>query len=167
MLRKNKKGSLLDLILIGAILLVASVSLLISFKINGSFNNFVQGNTDLFDSHGVAASSSINGYYTGVLDNSFLFLAVGLGMVVLIFAVLVRIHPVFFVFYLIGWISIVFLSGIYSNIYQEIAANPSLSAEAAQLTISSTVMTWLPLIIGGFGMLLGVLMYKLWKANID
>ena len=81
-------------------------------------------------------------------------------------AALVKVHPVFIPFYIIGWIIVTFISGIMSNIYQEMAANTQLVTEANQLVFVSHIFEYLPLIVGVFGVILMFVMYKLWRADI-
>jgi len=163
----NKKGSLQDLILIGVILLFASITILLGFKIMTEIDSQIQssGVIDDYDtgSHAQTASSTLKGYYPGVIDNTFLFLAIGLSMVTLILAALVRIHPMFIALFLIGLLIVIFVTGIFSNIYQEMAANSQLATEAAQLIFISHIMEYLPFIVGIIGFVLMVVMYKTWK----
>jgi len=158
----GKKGSLQDLILIGTVLLFFAVIVLIGFKISSSINSNIQSG-DTFTTEGKTASSQITGYYTSSLDNAFLFLTIGLSIVTLILAALVRVHPIFVVFFIIGFIILIFMSGVLSNIYSEMASNNQLSTEADQLTFISLIMGKLPLFIGIFGILLMVVMYKVWS----
>jgi uncharacterized membrane protein len=78
----------------------------------------------------------------------------------------VRRHPVFFVFFVIILAIILFVSGAFSNVYQEMANNPDLADVAAQLTFIDNIMTYLPFIIGIFGFLLAIVMYKNWQQNV-
>ena len=160
MKRMNKKGSVADLIFIGVVLLVFAVAVLIGFKITGMFNTQIQG-MDIMPAEAKTASTSILGFYPGVIDNSFLLLAAGLAIVSLILASLVRVHPIFLALFVIAWIFSIFLGGVFSNIYQEMTANSALAAEAAQLTFTNFVMTYLPFFIGIVGILLMIVMYKL------
>lgn len=166
MLRKNKKGSALDLIFIGVILLFFAVVLLVGFKVSSEFNTQVQSQAGM-PTEARTASSTLVGYYPGVIDNMFLLLSIGLAIAVLILAALVRIHPIFVPLYIISLIFFIFLSGVFSNIYQEMAASPELATEAAQLVITSHILEYLPLIIGIIGTILMVIQYKTWKMNVS
>ena len=104
--------------------------------------------------------------YPNVIDNSFLFLMVGLSIAALAFAMLVRFHPVFFIFFFIILIIIIVLAGVMSNIYLEMANNENLSEQAAQLTFITNIMGKLPFIIGVMGFILSMVMYKTWRADL-
>lgn len=161
---KNKKGSLQDLVLIGVVLLFFGMIVMFGFKFMSELDTQIQGMGVVSD-NAKEASTSLKGHYTGAIDNGFLFLAIGLGIATLILAALVRVHPIFIPFFFIGLIIVVFVSGLFSNIYQEAAATTAIAAEADQLTFISTIMGILPLIVAIFGILLMVVMYKTWQVS--
>ncbi len=163
-LRRNKKGSLQDIIFVAVVILFFAIIILISFKIVSTFNDEIQssGVVDRFDTgnRGRDAVDTLTGYYPGVIDNTFLFLAIGLGIGALILSALVVIHPIFIALFFIAWVFIIFFCGIFSNIYQEMAASAVLASEASQLVFTSTVLEFLPLIVGVLGILMIILLYK-------
>ena len=159
----NKKGSLLDILWVGISLLIISMVILIGFKISNEINTQVQA-SDVFESKGKTAMGSINNMYPGVIDNSFLFLAISLAIGSFILAALVRIHPIFIVLFIVVLGIIVFLCGIFSNIYQKMATNPDMIIVAQQLTFTHQIMTALPFICGIFGGLLAIVMFKTWQG---
>jgi hypothetical protein len=161
----NKKGSLIDLIVIGVVLLFFGVVLLIGFKVTSEFNDEIQAHPDI-PTRAKTASTTLTGHYSGTMDYGFLLLAIGIAIATLILAALVRIHPVFVPLYFIGLVIVIFLCGIFSNIYQEMAANTNLITQADQLIFTSHILTYLPLIVGIFGILLMIIMYKLWSVNV-
>jgi len=163
-LRKNKKGSIQDIILMGSILLFFGLIVLFGFKIGAEFNSEIQSHTE-FDQQVRDVSTETIDHYTGVVDSTFLFFVIGMGLVILTLAALVRIHPIFIPFFFIALIFIIFFSGILSNIYQETAENTVIAAEAAQLTFITKILTALPLIIGIFGILLMIIQYKRWQIS--
>ena len=152
-----------DIIMVGVIILVFAVGTLISYKIQDELNTKFQA-SDIIPAKGKTASTQINDMYGGVVDNTFLFLVIGLAMVALTLAAMVRIHPVFFVFYLLMLIIIIFLCGIFSNIYLEIAGTTEFEALADNLTFITNIMATLPFIVGVFGFLLSIVMYKTWQG---
>ena len=139
----------------------ASIVILIGFKISNTFNTQIQANVDM-PATSKAASAELNNDFSGVVDNSFLFLMVGIGIVTLAMASLVRVHPIFLVFFIIGLIFIIFLSAVFSNIYDKMASDPQLSVEASQLDNITFIINKLPFFVGVFGILLMVVMYKVW-----
>jgi len=163
-IKQNKKGSVQDLLLIGVSLFVLSLVVLICFRISTSLNTEFQANDDI-DSYGKAAHQQITNMYPGIIDNSFIFVTVILSIGALILAALVRVHPIFLPIYIIAWIFVIFMCSIFSNAYQEMAANPDLSALAAQMTFMNQIMTTLPFIVGIVGALLAIVMYKAYRSE--
>lgn len=163
-IKQSKKGSVQDLLYIGITLFVFALVILICFRISTSLNTEFQA-SDQIDSKGKAAHQQITNMYPGIIDNSFIFVTVILSIGALIMAALVRVHPIFLPIYIIAWIFVIFMCAIFSNAYQEMAANPDLSALATQMTFMNQVMTTLPFIIGIVGALLAIVMYKAYKSD--
>lgn len=164
-LRKNKKGSVTDLILIVVILLFFGIVLLVGYKITTEINTHIQANNDL-PTEAKTASTTLVSYYPGIMDNVFLFLTIGLAIVSFVLAALVRIHPIFIPFFIIALIFLIFLSGVASNVYQEMSADSNLVTQANNLTFITYILEYLPLIVGVFGTILMVVMYKTWSVNL-
>ena len=166
-LRRSKKGSVQDVIFIATSLLAIAVVVLIVFKISDEIKTKIDGNANIakYDtsSRGRNAFAEVNGMYSGVIDNSFLFLAVGLAIVAIALAAMVRIHPVFFFFFLFILFIIIFLCGVFSNIYQEIAEEDEFQELAERLVFITNIMRFLPFIVGTFGMIISIVMYKTWQ----
>lgn len=137
---------------------------LFGFKITGAFNTQVQSMTDMPD-EAKTSTATLTNHYSGAMDYGFLILAIGLGIATLILAALVRIHPVFIPLYFIGLLFVIILSGVFSNIYQGMAADTNLITYADQLVFTSHILNYLPIIVGTFGILLMVVMYKLWSVS--
>ena len=160
----NKKGSIQDIILIIVVLTFFGMVVLVGSKIGTEVNNQIQSN-DAVDANTKEQSQRTISNSMGAIDKSFLFLAVFIAMVVLILAALVRVHPIFIPLFFIGWILLIFLAGIFSNIYQNMAAQTELAGVAAEMGLMTSILTALPIIIGVFGIFLMVMMYKLWSAG--
>lgn len=166
---KRKRGSIQDLILILVVAVFFSVLVMIAFKVTDVINTKVQSSSVIasMDTDGNArnAVSKVNSTFSGAVDNSFLFLLVGMSIITLILASLVRVHPAFMILFIIGWIFIVFIAGVGSNIYQTMAENTQMVDVANQLVYTSLIMKYLPLFIGVIGILLMIVMHKLGGEN--
>lgn len=158
----NNKGSLADIAFIGVVLLAFSMFVLIGFKISNEFNDKVQDMNEVPDA-GKNAMANINSHFPGIMDNSALLLVIGLAVAAMFLAGMVRIHPVFFVFFILLLAIIVFICGIFSNIYTQMAANGEMVALAQQLVFTNQIMTYLPMLVGVLGFVLSIIMYKNWK----
>lgn len=161
--RLNKRGSIDDLIFIAITLLGFGMLLLLFGKFSDEFNTQIQDMSEIPDA-GKTAVQQIDDLYGGVLDNSFLLLAIGLAVVAFIFAMLVIVHPIFFIFYFIMLTIVIFVCGALSNIYQEAAANPQLVDIASKLVFTSHILSFLPFIVGIVGFGLAIIMYKTWRT---
>lgn len=161
---KSRKGSLLDLIFIAFVLMFFGIVVLVGLKIGTEFKDRIDDMDNMPVESKTAAEDTIT-KYTYTIDKTFLFFTIFLGIATLTLAALVRIHPIFIPFYFIGWIIVIFLSGIFSNLYQHMAADANLIATANQLTFISNILASLPIIVGVVGICLMVVMYKLWSVQ--
>ena len=163
-IRRNKKGSVQDLLYVGISLFAFAMVILICFRISTSLNTEFQA-SDKVDTYGKTAHQQITNLYPGIVDNSFLFVTVILSIGTLIMAAMVRIHPIFLPIYLLAWMFVIFMCAVFSNAYQEMATSADFAALAAQMTFMNQVMTTLPFIIGIVGALLAIVMYKAYRSD--
>ena len=160
----NKKGSLFDVLFLAGSFLVIALAILFGFLIMSNFNDHFQASS-VITIEGKTASSTLTGYFPGIVDNVFLFLVIGSAMAALVLASMVRVSPIFIPFFIVMLIFFTFITGILSNIYQEVAGNTNVVAYANQLMFISTVMEYLPLMVAAIGILLMVIMYKVNKSE--
>jgi Flp pilus assembly protein TadB len=164
-LLKNKKGSAIDLIFIAMGITIFAIVVLFGFKITSVFNDHIQADANIPTEAKDSTTTLLNDY-SGVIDNSALFLLVVLAIGAFVMAGLVRVHPMFIPLYIIMLVLIIFFCGVYSNIYQGLAEDPNLAAEANQLVLITWILTYLPFIVGIFGFILMFIMYKLWQNEM-
>ncbi len=162
--KMNKKGSLLDIVYAIGVLFFFAFLLLIGFKISGEFNTQAQSLNDLSASE-KATIDTLNSRYTGVMDKSIVFLAIGISLVTLILAALVRVHPIFIPLFIVGLLFVVVIAAVASNVYEEVATHPGLVNEADQLPLTSLILNYLPIFVAVVGTLLMIVMYKTWSAE--
>jgi hypothetical protein len=159
----NKKGSIQDLALILTILFFFSIVVLIGFKVSDMFTTEIATMGSDIPTEANTAATQLTNYYPGVMDNMFLFLMVGMSMVALLLASLVRIHPAFIGLFFIALIIIIVIGGAFSNVYQEMSTNAEFSALTDRMTFMDLIMTYLPFFIGVIGITLSIIMYKQWQ----
>ncbi len=160
----GKKGSLFDIANIGFSLAFFALIVLIGFYIADTMNTEFIAN-DAITGRAQTEFTEIRNMFPGVIDNSFLFLMIGLTIIALILAMMVAVHPVFFVFYFLLLILITFLSGVFSNVYLEAANTPQFLPLANELTFISHIMGAMPFIVGILGFVLAIIMFKTYQAN--
>jgi len=156
---RNKKASIQDLIFIVITLVGAGLMILFFAHFMGEFNTEIQS-MDQIPTEGKVAINDINNLNSGAIDNSFLFLTIGLAFVAFLFAFLVVVHPVFFVLYFLVLTLVIYIAGIASNIYQTAAETAVLQSTAQSLVFTTHILSYLPIITGILGMLLAIVMYK-------
>jgi len=157
----NKKASLLDLIYIILVLFVFSLVVLIGLKMANSFNSNIQGmSSTIIDDTTKQTLNEVETKYTYSIDNAYLILLIFMCISMLILAAMVAVHPIFIPIYFIGWIFTIILGGIFSNVYQKMAEASDLAATASSLSFVSFIMQYMPIIVGVFGVVLMVIMYK-------
>ena len=160
----GKKGSLQDIMFIIGLVLFFGVVVLIGFRVTSAYDDNIQGMA-IMPQEAKDVSTSLTSHYPGIIDNMFLVLTIGLCIITLILAAMVRVHPIFIPIFFIVEIITIFVAGIASDIFQSVASNSNLVEYSNQLVIISTVLGYLPLFIGIFGMILMVVMYKLWSME--
>ena len=167
---KGKKGSGQDILFVGIGLVAFAIIVMVGFKIYTEIDTKFQESDVLAaaDIDGKARSSSAQmlNIFPGAIDNSFLFLTIGLCIATLILAAMVRVHPIFLVFYIILLSIVIFLCAVFSNIYQTMAAEAEMTAIADSLMFTSLIMNTLPFIVGIFGTILAIVMYKAFQEAV-
>lgn len=163
-MRKNKKGSLLDICYMMGGLLMVGLILLISYKIYDSYNTQVQADTNI-PTEAKEVSADLDRIYSGTMDNAVLFATVVTIIAIFALAALVRVHPIFLPIYFLGLIFLIFICGAFSNIYQEMAANTNMTALADKLIFTSYILEYLPFIVGIIGTILAIVMYKMYSES--
>lgn len=162
--KQNKRGALSDLAYIIYVVGGAALLILILGTWVNSFNDKIQA-VDIIPSEGKSAVNSVNELYGGVIDNSILFLVIGMCIAALMLALMVVMHPIFFVFYFILLSIIIYVGGIASNMYQMAASTDALSTMADKLIMISYICQYLPFIIGVMGFILAIIMYRTWRNS--
>ena len=147
---------------IAIVLVFFGVAVLIGTKVAVSFQEKIAENpTYIADApRAVAETENLVNNYSYSINSAFLFLTIFLALVTLILASLVRIHPIFIPLFIIGLIFLIFFCGIMSNIYQEVAEEEVMTSTVSRFAIMHNILKFLPLIIGIFGTVLMIVMYK-------
>jgi len=157
--RYGKKGSVQDLMYIVVVMFVVALVGLIGYTISSKFMDKVT-TTDSMPTEAVTMGNQINGYYTSVYDKALPIILIGMCVVAIVLATLVRVHPAFIVFFIIAWVFVIIIAGVMSNAYVDIAANTQLAGYATNLTMTMFVLKWLPWIVGVMGAVLMFILYK-------
>ena len=160
----DNRASIQDIFYIVIGFFVVAVCLLFVFKLVSSANTNMQG-MDVLTDEAKSMSSSITTFIPQSFDVGMLILFIGMMIAMLILAMLVPVHPVFMVFYLIILVIGVVFGGFLSNFYESIATNEALAVEASQFYWMGLIFRYLPMLMGVFGLVLMVVMYKVYGGS--
>ena len=149
------KGSILDLPLVVAGLLLVGVSIFVSYTIlyeidtSGAFDAWNES-ADVID-EGVAAMS--------LFDSGFVLLAVGLGLAEIKSAFLINTHQAFFVLSWIMLVLMIFISAILTNAFDKFATSTMMAGALANFPILTEFFRNMPLFCLIIGSLVAIVMY--------
>lgn len=160
----SRKGSVTDILFLAIAAFVISVVIVLCYMLSSVMSARIQSVVPV-PAEATAGADTMIGYFPTYIDGGFMFMIITLAIGTLVMAALVRVHPVFIPIYLLGLLVVIFLCGIFSNTYNTLAAMPEFSTYAGNLAFVNYVMTYLPFIVGVFGFILCVVMYKLWSVQ--
>lgn len=118
----------------------------------------------IYTVEGASNADKINDVYLS-FDTLFILLFIGLACVMLISAILIKVHPVFAIIALFSFIIMVILSMILANTYTVLDENESTSEATSKFTKISFVMDNYPLFIIPIIMLFLIILFS--KAVYD
>jgi len=153
-MRKNKKGSIEDLIAIAGILFVFAILSIVGIKVYDQFKNEQALQTNYSNATFEKVGKGIM-----ITDNLIFFVFISLAIVMIILASLVRVHPIFFFITFIVFIIVLFISIIFSNAYEQFSNSTIFSNNSITMTKTNFLLSKLPWFIAGLGFILLVVMY--------
>lgn len=161
--KRNKKGSVADLILFGVLAFIVIFFFGIWLYVNSNMNSAF---ASVHDTSTMNFSSAINQTWTPVYNafynhSDLLGMSIIVGMILLIFFTnfLVKVHPAFIIIYILFMIFAIFFSIYISNAYTTISNIPTLSASFQHLTASNWFMSNLPLMVAIIGVVGGIILF--------
>ncbi len=164
-LRKNKKGDLPSMATMITIMFFFSILVIIGFKVMNELNEQFQNADVLPNAQARAGSQKLTNTFPGIIDNSFLFVTIGIFAGILILSALTRLHPIFYPFFIFGVFVLVLVSAALSNLYTTIHYHPTMIDVGQQLTFIGYIMEFLPFIIALMGFIIAPILYKTWSAQ--
>ncbi len=158
----RRKGTIIDFLFIVIAMAFFAIALVFSIYIFDQISPMLTG----FFGAGEATTmmNTVHSAY-GIMDYVFLFLFFGLSIVPIVFAFLVKTHPIFFVVNLIMIVVMFMVMPALSNMVRSIWATPELAQYAAggggsfTFTIMTRTFQFLPLITCSLSILLSIAMF--------
>ena len=161
---RNKKGSIQDIAYFIGMIIAISILFLFGYKMMSALNDGFQASDQITDD-GKVAFERINSLYPGVMDNSILIVAAVLMIGTLGLAMMIRVHPIFIIFFMIFLIALVIVAAVCSNVYLGMANTEGMTEFAEGMPIMTFVVGYLPWIVAIFGIILAIFMYKNYSEN--
>ncbi len=140
-------------------MLIIGILLLVGYKVMSSVNDGFQA-SDAVNADGKDAFNRLTNQYPTVIDNSVLIILACLMIGTIGLALMIRVHPVFIIFFAIFLLILVIVSAVFSNIYINVANADGMTTFAENMPIMTFVICWLPWIIAILGIVLAIFMYK-------
>lgn len=162
--RRNKqskcmKKDITEIFFATLILFVFAIMSLISYNILANFNNVVQDN-DLLGDVGSDIVSQHTTKFPATFDNAFAFIFVGLGLILVISAFMVRNHPIFFVFIMIVFALFIIVNAVLANVYEDFASQSDLAELRDEFPIQEYIMGLFPFFIFFLSLVVAIIQYS-------
>lgn len=160
----NKKGSIFDLFFIMTAIFLIFIIVITVGVIYSKVNTSIQGIDSVSADTKVIVNNMAN-KYPQQMQNGMIMAFVGLCILTLIFAALIKVHWMFLPIYLATMVFMIIQAGIISNIYEKLISLDSLAVEAAKYQTMNSLFLWLPWTIFIFSLLVMFIMYKVFPSN--
>lgn len=160
----NKKAGLPDLIFIVIAFFALAVIFLLSYTIFSKVNDELQASEQI-SGQGKDMANDIMTRFPTLFDRIFLFIVIGLGIGIVAGAWFIPSHPALF------WISvpvlafIIWLGGLYANIFAEISDNAEISGYAASFPIMTFIFDHYIILIMVYSIVVSIALYA--KAKVE
>lgn len=152
---KMKKGTMLDLIFILPLILIIFVAGLVGMK---AYNSFFESSNSSMNAQTRTITTSAGGVFTN-MDYILTIMIFGMFLAVIISAIFIESHPMFFFASLLLLVITVFIAAPFANAYLSIKDEGTLSTEIASLSMSGYMLEYLPILVGVIGTIVIVVLY--------
>jgi len=161
MKRMNKKGTVLDLIMIVVVLFVFIIMTIVGNLVLNDVNTDIQAD-DSFNSDTKETVTDLKESYPVFGDGLFLFIFVLMWIVTLALSFMIDTHPIFFVLSIIALIFIILVGAIISNSFESFTEDSDIAAVTVNYPKTVFVFDHLvEFLVGIGGTILLVLFFKL------
>lgn len=154
----GKRGDISSLIIIVVVLFTISlIVLLFTVGFHSALDKLKA--TPQFSNNSMALKAVNTGESaTKYLDYFFLMAFIGLSLGLIISSIFIRVHPAFFIVLFFGWIFLIVVSAILSNVFVQIVGSGNLSQTASQLPFIDNLMPLLPYLFFVIGLIMMVIL---------
>lgn len=149
----NKKGSMVDVVVVGILLLALSGTAIVGYVIASDINDEIQASED-FSAISKEVSENNKTSYLNFADNIFLIAIIALAIGAFVSATLLNTHPFFFLGAIIIMAVIVSAGAAMSNAFEEFSTDPSIEPYSSDFVVLPFIFAHYPKIMVGLGVLL-------------
>lgn len=161
--RLNRKGQISDILFVMVTLTSIFITLLIAAFI---YNQINVGFSDSgLESNVSATAFDAFGVAFGIFDKSFIFITIVLIIALLVSSFAIPAHPIFLVINIVGFLVLIFLGAVLSNLSYDIAQQDGLDTTVTTLPISAYIVSKLPWIGAIMVLLSSIVMYSKVRAE--
>jgi magnesium-transporting ATPase (P-type) len=155
MRKKNKKGSVMDYLILVPIVFVMVITAIIGMI---AYDQFHKATEDVLDPQAVEIMESAGAVLTG-WDYILIIMIVGFLASTIVSAFFIQSHPIFFFASLFLLVVIIFTSIVYPNALEEMEDVEIIDEQIDNLPLSTGIIYNLPLILLALGILTIIVLY--------
>ena len=148
---ESKKGQLTDMMIFVITIFILAVGLFIIMFVIPSITSGLRTAGLNNSISGASAITSLDNFGTGVINNGFLMLFVGLIISMMITSFMVRTHPIFLFLYIFFLAISILLAFYLGNAYNQLVTNPIFSGMVNTATFSNYILGHIAEITLGVG----------------
>lgn len=155
-LLKKRRGSLQDLVYIGAIIFTLAITLLVAYRLNSDITEHFENNTQIDNTRPMQqATTSLQ-----IFDYGFIGIMIAMLVGVVFLAYQIPTHPIFLPVSIIFLAILVLVSSFYVNVYDKIANTTFMQSAANSLPWITTVMQNFHIVMAVLGTIVIIAMYS-------
>jgi len=161
----DDKGQVNDAIFVLLTLVSIAITAVIASFVYGQINTALD-NSDLQTNVSAQAYDDFNVSWS-IIDGSYVFIIFGLMMALLVSSFFIPTHPIFIVINVVGFLLLIFIGAVFSNIYGDIVAQPGLNITVTQFPIITFMASKLPFIGAAMLFLSTIILYAKGRSESD
>ena len=155
----NKRADIQSFVVMLTILLVVAVVGIVFTKAFKDATNLLKQQEAIKNNTTVITTIEKAQSGTKFFDYLFLISFIGMSLGIVISSIFIDVHPAFLVVFIIGWIVVVVLGAIISNVFTEITETEQLMTTATSFKFTNAIMSKLPFYMFGIAMLTIIVLY--------
>jgi len=163
---KNKRGDLQSMIIIVLIMFGMAVFAIASFGVFGDVFTELSALEEM-PNESVEAMDTINEKGDGWLDYFIFFTFIAFMLGLIISSIFIPSHPAMMMIVLIGFVVVIFLSTIFSDVFQELFYGEVLAGYTANFPLTSLLFDNLPVILFIVGVITFIILYGKQRGGND